>query len=45
MNFGLYPMLNRYKELKYESEVKHQENSRDFILHNVVKHIGYLFKK
>ena len=31
MNFGLFPMLDRYKEFKYEWEREHLENSRDFI--------------
>jgi len=34
MNFGLYPMLARYKEWKYDWERQHLENSRDFIFRN-----------
>ncbi len=34
MNFGLYPMLDRYKEWKYDWEPKHLENTRDFIFKN-----------
>src|SRR5213595_2327982 len=30
MNFGLYPMLERYKEFKHDWERKHLEASRDF---------------
>lgn len=37
MNFGLYPMLDRYKEFKYDWEVEHLENSRDFIFRNTFK--------
>jgi uncharacterized protein (DUF849 family) len=39
MNFGLYPMLDRYKELKHDWERKHLENSRDFIFRNTFKDI------
>ena len=34
MNFGLYPMLNRYKEFKYGWEAPFLEASRDFIFKN-----------
>src|SRR5918993_1144011 len=30
MNFGLYPMLDRYKDWQYEWERQHLENTRDF---------------
>ena len=39
MNFGLYPMLNRYKEFKHDWERQHLENSRDFIFRNTFKDI------
>jgi uncharacterized protein (DUF849 family) len=39
MNFGLYPMLDRYKEFKHDWERKHLENSRDFIFRNTFKDI------
>lgn len=39
MNFGLYPMLERYKEFKHDWERKHLENSRDFIFRNTFKDI------
>jgi len=45
MNFGLFPMLNRYKEWKYEWEPKHLEGSRDFIFRNTFKDIEYLMKE
>jgi uncharacterized protein (DUF849 family) len=45
MNFGLYPMLDRYKEWKYEWEKKHLENSRDFIFRNTFKDIEYVLKE
>ena len=34
MNFGLYPMLNRYKAFKHEWERRHLENSRDLVFKN-----------
>jgi uncharacterized protein (DUF849 family) len=45
MNFGLYPMLDRYKTFKYEWEQKHLENSRDFIFRNTFKDIEYVLKE
>jgi uncharacterized protein (DUF849 family) len=39
MNFGLYPMLDRYTEFKHDWERKHLENSRDFIFRNTFKDI------
>jgi uncharacterized protein (DUF849 family) len=44
MNFGLYPMLSRYKEFKYDWEPKHLENSRDFIFRNTFKDIERIMK-
>ena len=45
MNFGLYPMLDRYKEFKHEWERKHLENSRDFIFRNTFKDIEGVLKE
>jgi uncharacterized protein (DUF849 family) len=45
MNFGLYPMLDRYKEWKYAWETKHIEGSRDFIFRNTFKDIEFLMKE
>jgi uncharacterized protein (DUF849 family) len=42
MNFGLYPMLQRYKEFKYDWERVHLENSRDFIFRNTFKDIEHI---
>lgn len=39
MNFGLYPMLNRFQDFKHEWEVKHLENSRDLVFKNTFKDI------
>ena len=44
MNFGLFPMLNRYKEFKHDWERQHLENSRDFIFRNTFKDIEYVLK-
>jgi uncharacterized protein (DUF849 family) len=45
MNFGLYPMLGKYKEFKYDWEPKHLENSRDFIFRNTFKDIEHVMKE
>ena len=45
MNFGIYPMLDRYKEFKYEWERKHLEGTRDFIFRNTFKDIEYILKE
>ncbi len=42
MNFGLFPMLERYKEFKHDWERVHLENSRDFIFRNTFKDIERL---
>lgn len=34
MNFGLYPMLKRYRKFKYSWERAHLENSRELIFRN-----------
>src|SRR6266446_1006348 len=44
MNFGLFPMLERYKEFKHDWERQHLENSRDFIFRNTFKDIEYILK-
>jgi uncharacterized protein (DUF849 family) len=45
MNFGLFPMLSRYKEWKHDWEPKHLEGSRDFIFRNTFKDIEFLMKE
>ncbi|MGH6934014.1 MAG: 3-keto-5-aminohexanoate cleavage protein [Dongiaceae bacterium] len=45
MNFGLYPMLARYKEWKHDWEPKHLEASRDFIFRNTFKDIEFVLKE
>jgi len=44
MNFGLFPMLQRYKSFKYDWEPKHLEGSRDFIFRNTFKDIERVMK-
>ncbi|HEV2551205.1 MAG TPA: 3-keto-5-aminohexanoate cleavage protein [Stellaceae bacterium] len=44
MNFGLFPMLAKYKEFKHDWERIHLENSRDFIFRNTFKDIEYILK-
>lgn len=39
MNFGLFPMLQRFKEFKYDWEREHLENSRDLIFKNTYNDI------
>lgn len=41
MNFGLFPMLNRYKEFKHEWEREHLANSTDLIFRNTFKDIEF----
>ena len=45
MNFGLFPMLSRYKEFKYDWERQHLEASRDFIFRNTYKDIERIIKE
>lgn len=45
MNFGLYPMLDKYKDFKYEWEDKHLINSRDFIFKNTFLDIENVLKE
>ena len=45
MNFGLYPMLQRYKEFKYDWERHHLEMTRDFIFRNTFKDIERVLKE
>ena len=42
MNFGLFPMLSRFKEFKHEWEAQHLENSRDLVFRNTFKDIEYV---
>lgn len=44
MNFGLYPMLNRYTEFQHEWEREHLEGSRDLVFRNSFADIEYVLK-
>ncbi len=45
MNFGIFPMLERYKEFKHEWERNHLEMTRDFIFRNTFKDIERILKE
>ena len=42
MNFGLFPMLGRFKEFQHDWERAHLENSRDLVFKNTFKDIEYI---
>ena len=42
MNFGLFPMLGRFKEFRHDWERQHLENSRDLVFKNTFKDIEYI---
>jgi uncharacterized protein (DUF849 family) len=42
MNFGLFPMLNRFKEFKHDWEAQALENSRDLVFRNTFKDIEFV---
>ena len=44
MNFGLYPMLNRYKAFKFDWEREHLEGSKDLVFRNSFKDIEYVLE-
>lgn len=44
MNFGLYPMLNRFKEFKFDWERDHLEGSVDLVFRNSFKDIQYVLE-
>ena len=44
MNFGLYPMLNRFKEFKFDWEREHLEGSVDLVFRNSFKDIQYVLE-
>lgn len=45
MNFGLFLMLNRFKEFNHEWERQHLENSRDLIFKNTFNDIETILRK
>jgi len=44
MNFGLYPMLNRFKDFAHDWERAHLEGSRDLVFRNSFKDIEYVLE-
>ncbi|MEL7025889.1 MAG: 3-keto-5-aminohexanoate cleavage protein [Pseudomonadota bacterium] len=44
MNFGLYPMLKRFKDFKFEWERQHLEGSRDLVFRNSFQDIEYVLE-
>ena len=44
MNFGLFPILDRLKEFRFDWERQHLENTRDFIFRNTYKDIERILK-
>src|SRR3984893_6209979 len=44
MNFGLFPLLEKYKEFKYPWEQRHLEMTRDFIFRNTFADIERILK-
>lgn len=44
MNFGLYPMLDRYKEFRYDWERPYLEGSADRVFRNTFKDIHYILE-
>ena len=44
MNFGLFPMLNRFKDFKHAWEAEALENSRDFVFRNTFKDIEFVLR-
>jgi len=44
MNFGLFPMLNRFKQFKHDWEQPYLEATRDLIFRNTFKDIEYVLR-
>jgi uncharacterized protein (DUF849 family) len=44
MNFGLFPMLNRYTEFKHDWERAHLEGSRDLVFRNSFADIEFVLR-
>jgi uncharacterized protein (DUF849 family) len=42
MNFGLFPMLNRHKDFRFDWERQYLENSRDLVFRNTYQDIEYV---
>ena len=44
INFGLFPLLEKYKDFKFEWERTHLENTRDLVFRNTFKDIEYILR-
>jgi uncharacterized protein (DUF849 family) len=44
MNFGLFPMLDRFKDFRHAWERQHLENSRDLIFRNTFQDIEFVLR-
>jgi uncharacterized protein (DUF849 family) len=44
MNFGLFPMLNRFQDFKHEWERQHLENSCNLVFKNTFQDIEYILR-
>jgi uncharacterized protein (DUF849 family) len=44
MNFGLFPMLGRYKEFKHDWEQPYLEGTRDLVFRNTFKDIEFILR-
>ena len=44
MNFGLFPMLDRFKNFKHDWEAQALENSRDLVFRNTFKDIEFVLR-
>ena len=44
MNFGFFPLLNKYKEFKFDWEREHLEDSRDLVFRNSFQDIEYVLE-
>lgn len=44
INFGLFPMLRRYKEFRYDWEREYLEGSRDLVFRNSFANIEYILQ-
>lgn len=44
INFGLFPMLERFTEFEHEWEREHLENSRDLVFRNSFEQIEYVLR-
>ena len=42
MNFGLYPMMDRFKNFEHDWELQHLEGSRDMVFKNTFADIEYI---